>query len=460
VARVRLAAVEPLWFDEAWSVALAATPTWRALVHECHVDVNAPLFYGLARLWAMVAGPSDLALRLPGLLCVAVAGALPLCRRIEGLSREGRLTWGLLIYAWWGVGVFLAGRCYGLLLALSVLQCLLFADLLRRPTLRRALAWCAVGALVILTHYYGLIVTASQGLIYLVACRKAAFRTWPAALAFAPAAGWLAFHAGQLSAYGSPTVAWHATLGAAEALALSAATLNPSAPLIGLAVLAALCAGGVLNRRRDASDDATHLWLCVAASALALALTLLSGMFKPSLTARYLLPTAPGLLLGLVLLAQRCPRPRLTAAALAGAWLLSAVPLHFGQRLHQPPAYGFETASGTLAAHGVSQVVFVWDHEADGLIPRDTLQRVGGVFFARAGRPLPIVPIAPRADQDANALVQAAAGGERPGVVWLYNRAGHTSARLGPPVLQTLDPRWRCERAGDDTVGTLACWRD
>ena len=53
----------------------------------------------------------------------------------------------------------------------------------------------------------------------------------------------------------------------------------------------------------------------------------------------------------------------------------------------------------------------------------------------------------------------AAADGERPGVIWLYNRRGHTSARLHPPALQAIDPRWRCDRVGDDMVGTLACWR-
>ena len=33
-ARLWLAAAQPLWFDEAWSLMVATTPDWRSLVHE------------------------------------------------------------------------------------------------------------------------------------------------------------------------------------------------------------------------------------------------------------------------------------------------------------------------------------------------------------------------------------------------------------------------------------------
>jgi hypothetical protein len=182
-------------------------------------------------------------------------------------------------------------------------------------------------------------------------------------------------------------------------------------------------------------------------------------MLKASLTARYLVPTAPGLLLGLAMLAERCPRPRLAGAALAGAYLLAALPLDFAQRLHRPVVYGFETASASLMRRGVSRVVFAWDHEATPIIPRDTLERLGGVFFRRGGDRTPVTAVVAGPQDDLNHVIVEAARGERPGVIWIYNRLGHTAARRHPPAIAAIDPRWRCERVGDDTIGTLACWR-
>ena len=68
VERTWLALVQPLWFDEAWTAAVAATPDWRSFLREAYNDVNAPLYYVLMRLWEGLAGPSDFALRAPALL--------------------------------------------------------------------------------------------------------------------------------------------------------------------------------------------------------------------------------------------------------------------------------------------------------------------------------------------------------------------------------------------------------
>ena len=76
VERAWLAHVQPLWFDEAWTLSVATTPDWKSFVTEAYNDVNAPLYYGVMRLWTMVAGASDDALRLPGLLAVVAAGAV------------------------------------------------------------------------------------------------------------------------------------------------------------------------------------------------------------------------------------------------------------------------------------------------------------------------------------------------------------------------------------------------
>ncbi|WP_297695363.1 hypothetical protein [Phenylobacterium sp.] len=457
-ARLWLAAAQPLWFDEAWSLMVATTPDWRSLVHEALNDVNAPLGYALLRAWTTLAGPSDFALRLPALAAVSAAGVLPLLWR-SGPRREARLAWAVMIFTWWGADAFLAGRAYGLLLALSTAQLIAFAELLRKPRLGSALLWAVLGALAILTHYYALIITAVQGLSFLALRRREALRAWPAALAFLPAFGWIALHAPRLLAFAGADVAWHRIVGPGQALVMAAATLDPSAPLVGFGVALAVIAAAVLARGRDDRLPPPP-WIAAGASLAALALTLVSGALHPSLTGRYLIPTVPGLLLGLALCAERAARPRLLLAALSAVWLATALrPDAILRDLRDPSPYGFEAASEVLMRHGARDVVFAWDHEVTRLMPASTLERLGSVFFRRAGYRVRVQPLIVRPGDDVNVRALAAATGPQPGLIWIYNRAGRTAARTHPPAITRLDPRWSCQRIGDATVGSLACWR-
>jgi uncharacterized membrane protein len=464
VERAWLALAQPLWFDEAWTAAVAATPDWRSFLTEAYNDVNAPLYYLLMRLWEGLAGPSDFALRAPALLALLAAGAIPIASRTKGLSFEARLTWGAMIFGWWGVGVFLDGRCYALLLALSTLQCVLFARLLLAPSRRNAWIWCGVAACAILLQYYAVIGAAAQGLVYLAARRREAVRTWPALLAFAPAFGWMAFHAPRLQAFAAGEVAWHPLVGPIEALGFTAFAFNPSTPVVLPLVAIVVLAGLLLPKARAEADGpgepATHLWLVAGAALVALALTLISGALRPSLTGRYLIPLVPGLLLGVVLLARRSARPQPAYVALMVLYLGVAVrPGALANSLRQGAPYGHEEASSTLMRRGVTHVVFVWDHEVAPIMAPSSLQRVGAVFFRRAGDPALVTPLAPHPGEDVNRLALAAATGPRPGIIWIYNRHGATSARTFPPRIARIDPRWTCERSGDDMVGALACYR-
>jgi len=465
VERAWLALVQPLWFDEAWTLSVATTPDWKSFVAEAYNDVNAPLYYALMRLWTMAAGASDFALRLPGLLAVIAASLIPLASRIKGLSLEARLTWGVTIFGWWGVGLFLSGRCYGPLLALSVLQAIAFARLLERPGRREAWLWCGLAAAAILTQYMAAIPAAAQGLVYLAARRKQALRTWPALLAFAPMLGWMAFHAPRLRAFSGADVAWHPLVTPGTAMQFIAYIVNPSTPF-GLPLAAVLIAATLLMTPRPptapkaAPDPGSHLWLVVGAAVGGLALMLVFGALRPSLTGRYLIPLAPGLLLGLVLCARRSAHPRLAYAALMALYLGVALwPRSFVAGLQEGAPYGYEQASATLMKHGVGQVAFVWDHEATRIEAPASLQRAGEAFFRRAGDPVTVTPVITRPDQDANPLALAAATGPRPGIIWIYNRRGATSAHTFPPRIPALDPRWTCEQVDDSEIGNLACWR-
>lgn len=121
VERFWLAQGLPLWLDETWTAMIARQPTWNAFWREVWLDCNAPFYYLLMWLWEGVAGQSNLALRLPSIVFVTLAGVLPAFWRAPGMSREAALTWAALLCLWWpGIAVSLDARAYGLLLLVSV----------------------------------------------------------------------------------------------------------------------------------------------------------------------------------------------------------------------------------------------------------------------------------------------------------------------------------------------------
>jgi hypothetical protein len=455
-----LARALPLWFDEAWTAEVAATPNWASFHAEVMNDLQAPLYYLIMRLWAAVAGTSDLALRLPGIAFLACAAGLPMIRRVKGLDADARLTWGLMTLGWWGVGVFLLGRGYSLLLALSMLQALAFADLLAAPGRARAWRWTVVAALAVLTQYLALIAVAAQGLVFLAAHRRAAFRTWPALAAFVPVFAWMAYHGPRVADF-SGMQNWHPPVTAFGAVGLTAFAANPTTPVVLL--LVALTAVAVVARpgRTSDADAVPHLWLTALAALLGLGLFLLAGAIRPVLTPRYLMPVIPGLLLGLVMIARRSDRPRAALSALAALYLGVALwPGQVQATLRQGAPYGYEEASNSLMRRGVSNLVFVWDHQAARVERIASMRRLGGVFFERAGHAVAVAPLAPRESDDVSVQAIAAASGERPGIIWIYNRQSPTAARRFPPRIDQLDSRWRCEHWGDGMVGSVACWRE
>jgi uncharacterized membrane protein len=464
--RLILALAQPLWLDETWTAAIVSAPGWRGFGRELWLDVNAPLYYGLMRLWTGAFGVSDLALKVPGLIAAALAAALPLAWRRSPLSFEARLTWAVLLFAWWGADNFLDARCYGLLFALTVLQCTAFARLMAAPGRRAALAWCVLASLSILTQYYAVFLAAAQGLAYLAVHRKRAVTTWPAALAFLPAFGWIAWHAPRLAQFAGGGVAWHERLTPAAALDLAAFPVGPAVAAF-LAMLALVLGAASLASRLSpaAADepaaDLSALWWVAASGLFALAVVLASGMLRPTLVGRYLIPEAPPLLLGVVLCARSLRRSHMAYAALIALYAAVAVrpPAAVAAAARDTSAYGLELASDRLAAQGVTDLVFIWDHPAVRIMDPGSLRAVGGFFLARAGHPAAVMPLYVNAARDPNLQALAAARGAKPGIIWIYDRTGRTAAHRFAPAIAQADPRWSCQTFGDGTVGSVACWR-
>lgn len=252
-----------------------------------------------------------------------------------------------------------------------------------------------------------------------------------------------------------------------RAVALAGFVIGATNPLILPAVAAILVVGLLAGRSGPAAMAADEnrapaqaLMLTAAGGGLAFAFMLAFGVLGSGLSPRYLIPVAPPLLLCVTLVARAGRHGRLTCAALIALYLgiqVGPVLDVFGPS-RSSPRYEFERGSAYLMAHGVTDVVFVWDHEFAPIMRATTLAEVGGVFFQRADRAVRVRPLVVDPGRDANPDIVAAAQGARPGLIWLFNRQGRTAAHSFAPAIDR-DPHWICAEQGDAVVGGLACYR-
>lgn len=457
--RLWFAAVQPLWLDESWTAMVAAAPL-RDLPGLLRADPNPPLFYLTEWIWAHIAGTSNLALRAPGALWLVLAAALPMLMPVGGLSRIERLGWSGMIAFWWVVDQFLLARGYPMLIALSTLQLILFIRLLEAPSTGRAFAWSATAAAAILVHYYAGPIAAVQGLVFLFARRRAALACWPAALPFVVAAAWLAWHAPSLARFADPQYAWHNSLGFAAAVRALTYTLHPTAAPVA-ALIAGVVAIGLISRKGAATERKDEPWLALAAVWIGLLLVVASAIWKPTLIHRYLVPAVPGVLMTLVLLTRRSRAPTTMLAALVGIYLaVLPTPFAMTRGPNDTSLYNYERPSAFLAERGVSDVVFIWDHETAQIQAPAAMRALGGFFFTRSGHGVAITAPAWKRGDDLNDIALAAAHGQRPGIIWLFNRNARTEAAVHPPRIDRIDPRWTCRDFSEEGLGSVACFRN
>lgn len=466
LALLRLSLMDglPLWLDETWTVAISTRSSWATFWREAWLDCNPPLYYMVMAGWTQMAGISNAALRAPSFVFVALAAIVACLWKTPGLSRDARIAWGALVFLWWpGVVLSVDARGYALLLLLSTAQTAAFAALLHAPSTRRAAVWACLAAAAIMTHYYALYVAAVQGLIYLYVHRLAAIRTWPAALAFAPALGWLAYHLPRLGDYARPDVAWYGKLHPLETGVHLSYLLGASTPQFLLCAAAGLAASIVIRRgggvagppRQD--ESSRHLWIAAASGLLALLLVWAIGAWRPTLTDRYLTPIVPLALLAVVLAVRQLHGTRGAYTALVAIYAVGSItPDALQERVTRRNVYGYEPASAFLMTARPDRVVFAWDHPAAKILDKQSIRNIGGFFFERAGQSVEIVPIVVRKDEDANPVLLAHARSERPAILWLYNTNRASSARRHPPRIED-QPGWRCRHERHGAIGIVAC---
>lgn len=422
-ARLYIGRDLPLWVDESWTVMVATQPDWAGVWREAWRDANAPLYYLLMALWTPVAGVSDAALRLPSLVFAALAGLLPLLWRAPGLSLGARLTWGALLWLWvGGLGFAADARVYALLLLLATAQTVAFARLLDAPERREALICVALAALAGLAHYFALFLTLAQALLLVVAIGpRRALRLWPAGLAFLPLAYWLACHLPRLLEFARADVGWYVRLDTGTSIALAQYLVGPWTWPFALLLALTLGVVRLLPGERAAGEGLRPLVLAALAGLIAFALVLTLGWLRPSVTARYLTPFVPAILLGLVLIGGSARRVGLAYAALIALYLVPLATLPaIRDELRARNAYSLQPASDWLVPARPELVALLWDHPNMAIVADASLRPVGSFFLIRAGIPTEteVVRVPPHGD------VEAALSASGAAILWLYDE-GH-----------------------------------
>lgn len=471
VARALLIADVPLWLDETWSAMIATQADWGTFWREAWLDCNPPLYYLILAVWTGLAGDSNLALRLPSFVFTTSAALAAFRFAPKELGGLGRWTWSALLLFWLhALTLSIDARGYGLLLLLSVVSCILFARLYQRISLQFAAGWVAVCSLMFLTHYYAAALIAAQGIFLIGRHRLALLKIWPAALIGLPALAWFAVHIPRLADYSRPDVAWYDPLQLANGLYFLRYVVGHPAPAFMPLVLLTLFGGLALRKGRDevaipapvgeaAGRDA--LIATALSGALALGIVFAVGMMRASLTSRYLVPMVPPVLLGLVLIALQSKKRELVCLLLVSIYL--ATSLNFPQLrdfANKRNGYGFEKGSEFIGGYNPTQLVFAWDHPAAKILDRGSLEKIGGFFLERSGANVETTAIVVREDEDPNTALSRAATGERPVIIWLYNKRRKSAAQRYPSRFES-DRLWDCRSyvqphpQGD--LGVIAC---
>lgn len=164
--------VQSFWLDEAVTADLMHLSFGDLVSAIWDGESTPPLYYALAWVWTHVFGSGEVGLRslsaVLGIATVPIAAAIG--QRLGG-RRAALLAAALVacnpLLAWYGQ----EARAYALLIPLTALSVLLALRALERPAVERLLAWGAVCALALATHYFAVYVVAVEALWLLWAMR-------------------------------------------------------------------------------------------------------------------------------------------------------------------------------------------------------------------------------------------------------------------------------------------------
>jgi 4-amino-4-deoxy-L-arabinose transferase-like glycosyltransferase len=171
---------QSFWLDEAIAVN-AARHDFSGLFHSlAHTEGNPPLYFLILDGWMRVFGTSEAAIRsLSALLGTATIGLAYVIGRRLATPRVGLVLAALVAFNPLLVWFSQEARPYALLVLLSGLSFLLFAEALERPRGRVLAGWAAVSGLALATHYFAALVIVPEA-VWLLARVRPRIRLAPA----------------------------------------------------------------------------------------------------------------------------------------------------------------------------------------------------------------------------------------------------------------------------------------
>lgn len=157
-----------LWVDEAATWHFAKLAVAGGILEQARLEPTPPLFYALVGVLMRLFGESDLVMRLPSTIFGALA--VPLAFELGRRLWNRRAGWvGAVVMAVHPLHVFYSreARVYPLLLALTLLLFLLLWRALETDRTRLWIAFAAVLTLACFSHFLGLFLGATAGILIL-----------------------------------------------------------------------------------------------------------------------------------------------------------------------------------------------------------------------------------------------------------------------------------------------------
>jgi mannosyltransferase len=164
---------ESIWWDEAYAIKVMAQPGPLDIIRLSSGDNNPPLYYLVLHYWMLMAGSSEVAVRLPS----AIFGALsiPMLYRIGTLlfSKGAALFAALLLAtSTFHIRYSQEARGYSLMVLLTLLSFYFFLKIVRGSGSRyTSIGYVIFTALLMYTHFYGIFFFAAQ-VAYLLVARQ------------------------------------------------------------------------------------------------------------------------------------------------------------------------------------------------------------------------------------------------------------------------------------------------
>ncbi len=415
--RIALFFVKPLWFDEVYTGASALSPSFGALFADwISQDVHPPLYLLLLHFWCKAFGVSDIALRLPSLIC-DVAAIPVMYFGLRKTIGERPATIAALIIATAPNAIFYAAeaRSYGLLLLLSAVA-MVFALRLAVARERTALPGFTLTAIALaLTHYFGLAVAGSLYAWLILRDRRNFGLLLVSGFCFGLfVLPWLIYHlpilAGKTgghfwippeSNFASVMLALAGTWG--ENLDIRAFYIELIVPLIAAVVVRQ-------NAHRTTSLGAELLLLLLVDLAILIAISQRTPLIVP----RYFLVFTPiaavvsGIYIGalgrLACLLMTLVMPIVVTLPWASSYF----------RVEKSTTVAWQEPAQRLVDAKVKSVIFFVDDPVNVQCTPAELRRIGEFFFRRAGSNAEVIPVSMRSPNYAADMEAALASAPRP----------------------------------------------